>query len=128
MNRISEIFAKFVHDRTAPADMLDMELQSIGLAGLEKAQEKLQQSARRLASLSSPDGNRAKAAYAGKGPASRESAISEPANGLINSGEDRIDLSAEMVALKESQRMAEANLKVVETANEMSSRVIDILA
>jgi hypothetical protein len=105
-----------------------MELQSIGLAGLEKAQEKLQQSARRLAALSSPDSNRAKAAYAAKGPANREPAISEPATGLINSGEDRIDLSAEMVALKESQRMAEANLKVVETANEMSSRVIDILA
>lgn len=79
-----------------------MELQSIGLAGLEKAQEKLQQSAKRLA------------AATGYGPQSPPS--------------DVVDLSAEMVALSQASRLAEVNLKVVETANELSSRTIDILA
>ncbi len=77
-----------------------MELQSIGLAGLEKAQEKLQQSAKRLASL-------------GQSPSSTS---------------DTVDLSAEMVALSQAKLLAETNLKVVETANELSSRTIDILA
>ncbi len=84
------------------ADKLNMELQSIGLAGLEKAQEKLQQSAKRLA------------AATGYGPAGSPS--------------DVVDLSAEMVALSQASLVSEANLKVVETANELSSRTIDILA
>lgn len=84
-------------------DKTDMELQSIGLAGLEKAQEKLQQSARRLAGVS-----------AGTGGGSPPS--------------DVVDLSAEMVALSQASLLAEVNLKVVETANELSSRTIDILA
>jgi flagellar basal body rod protein FlgC len=39
-----------------------------------------------------------------------------------------VDLSAEMVALSQASLLAEVNLKVVETANELSSRTIDILA
>lgn len=79
-----------------------MELQAIGLAGLEKAQEKLQQTAKRLAATGFPAG------------------ASSPA--------DVVDLSAELVALSEAKLLAQANLKVVETANELSSRVINVLA
>jgi hypothetical protein len=87
-------------------DKFNMELQSMGLAGLEKAQEKLQQSAKRLA------------AATGYGASDR------PAG----SPSDVVDLSAEMVALSQASLMSEVNLKVVETANELSSRTIDILA
>lgn len=83
-------------------DEIFMELQSIGLAGLEKAQEKLQQSAKRLA------------AATGYGPHSPPS--------------DVVDLSAEMVALSQASLLTEVNLRVVETANELSSRTIDVLA
>ena len=86
-------------------DKLVMELQSIGLAGLEKAQEKLQQSAKRLASL----GANSYSSYA-------------------SSSTDTVDLSAEVVALSQAKLLAEANRKVVESANELSSRVLDILA
>jgi hypothetical protein len=88
------------------ADKIDMELQSIGLAGLEKAQEKLQQSAKRLAAATGYG-----ASY-----------------GISGATTDVVDLSAEMVALSQASLMTEANLKVVETANELSSRTIDILA
>lgn len=88
------------------ADKLNMELQSIGLAGLEKAQEKLQQSAKRLA------------AATGYGP--QFSSQGPPS--------DVVDLSAEMVALSQASLLTEVNLRVVETANELSSRTIDILA
>ncbi len=80
-----------------------MELQSIGLAGLEKAQEKLAAVAKRLAS------------------AGASSSVTAASSG------DTLDLSAEMVALLESKAASEANLKLVETANELSSKTIDIL-
>ncbi|MDX2269613.1 MAG: hypothetical protein NW208_16040 [Bryobacter sp.] len=100
------------------ADTHFMELQSIGLAGLEKAQEKLQQSARRLASIGSPVGN------TGGNPA----ALAYAGGALAAPIQDQVDLSAELVSLKEAELLAEANLKVVETANELSSRVLDVLA
>lgn len=77
-----------------------MEVQSIGLAGLEKAQEKLAAVAKRLSS---------------------------GAMGGDSSGTDTLDLSAELVALLESRQSAQANLKLVESANELASRTIDIL-
>ena len=77
-----------------------MEVQSIGLAGLEKAQEKLAAVAKRLASGTI---------------------------GTSNSGVDSVDLSSEVVALLEAKRSAQANLKLVESANELASRTIDIL-
>jgi hypothetical protein len=80
-----------------------MEVQSIGLAGLEKAQEKLAAVAKRLAS------------------AGASSSVTAASSG------DTLDLSAEMVALLESKAASEANLKLVETANELSSKTIDIL-
>jgi flagellar basal body rod protein FlgG len=80
-----------------------MEVQSIGLAGLEKAQEKLAAVAKRLAS------------------AGASSSVAAASSG------DTLDLSAEMVALLESKTASEANLKLVETANELSSKTIDIL-
>ena len=81
-----------------------MEIQSIGLAGLEKAQEKLAAVAKRLSS----------------------GAISSA------SGGDSVDLSAEMVALMEAKNASGANLKAVETANEMASQslsnsILDVL-
>ena len=77
-----------------------MEVQSIGLAGLEKAQEKLAAVARRLS--------------AGVGEA-------------VVGGGDRVDLSAEMVALMEAKLAAGVNLKLVETANEMAAKTVDVL-
>ncbi len=85
-------------------DTTSMELQSIGLAGLEKAQEKLAAVAKRLSS----------GVAGGTLPSSA-------------AGGDSIDLSAEMVALLESKIASEANLKLVESANELASKTIDIL-
>ena len=81
-----------------------MEVQSIGLAGLEKAQEKLAAVAKRLS--------------AGVGGAVVDGA---------SSGGDVVDLSAEMVALMEAKLAAGVNLKLVETANEMAAKTIDVL-
>lgn len=77
-----------------------MEVQSIGLAGLEKAQEKLAAVAKRLS--------------AGVAPTAGD-------------GSDVVDLSAEMVALMEAKLAAGVNLKLVETANEMAAKTIDVL-
>ena len=82
------------------SDTKNMEVQSIGLAGLEKAQEKLAAVARRLS--------------AGVGEA-------------VVGGGDSVDLSATMVALMEAKLAAGVNLKLVETANEMASKTIDVL-
>jgi len=79
-----------------------MEVQSIALAGLEKAQERLAAVAKRLSA----------------GSLTGETAYT---------GSDTIDLSAEMVALLESKIAAEANIKLVESANELASKTIDIL-
>ena len=79
-----------------------MEIQSIGLAGLEKAQEKLAAVAKRLA---------------GGGQVSSGG----------DSGGDLVDLSAEMVALMLAKNASGANLKAVEVANEMASQSIDVL-
>jgi flagellar basal body rod protein FlgC len=82
-----------------------MEVQSIALTGLEKAQERLAAVAKRLSNSSSSSTSVA-SAYAGG---------------------DTVDLSATMVALLEAKNSAEANLKLVETANELSSQTINIL-
>ncbi len=76
-----------------------MEIQSIGLAGLEKAQEKLAAVAKRLSG-----------------------------GAIASSGADSVDLSAEMVALMEAKNASGANLKAVETANELASlSILDVL-
>ncbi len=84
------------------ADTNFMEIQSIGLAGLEKAQEKLAAVAKRLSS-----------------------------GGQVSSGGDSsgdvVDLSAEMVALMLAKNASGANLRAVETANELASQAIDVL-
>ena len=82
-----------------------MEVQSIGLAGLEKAQEKLAAVARRLS--------------AGLGEAGGGEAVV--------GGGDSVDLSAAMVALMEAKLEAGVNLKLVETANEMAAKTVDVL-
>ena len=79
-----------------------MEVQLVGLAGLEKAQEKLAAVAKRLSA----------------GVVGGASGASEG---------DVVDLSAEMVALMEAKLAAGVNLKLVETANEMAAKTIDIL-
>jgi len=84
-----------------------MEVQSIGLAGLEKAQEKLAAAAKRLSS------GVAGGTYA--------------ASPSSNNPNDRLDLSAEVVALLEAKTATQVNLKLVETANELASQTIDIL-
>ena len=70
----------------------------MGLAGLEKAQEKLAAVAKRLAG-----------------------------GGQVSAGGDLVDLSAEMVALMLAKNASGANLKAVEVANEMASQSIDVL-
>ncbi len=80
-----------------------MEVQSIGLAGLEKAQEKLAAVAKRLSA-----------------------GVAAPSGGS-SSTSDSVDLSAEMVALLEVKVATQANLKLVESANELASQTIDIL-
>jgi hypothetical protein len=77
-----------------------MELQSIGLGGLEKAQERLAAVAKR---------------------------ISGGAQATLAAGGDSVDLSAEMVALMEVKNLANVNLKLVETANELAASTIDVL-
>ncbi|MBM3758840.1 MAG: hypothetical protein FJW36_01205 [Acidobacteria bacterium] len=86
-----------------------MEVQSIGLAGLEKAQEKLAAVAKRLSS----------------GVAGGTSGSAPPYGGDIAG--DTVDLSATMVALLEAKVATQANLKLVESANELASKTIDIL-
>lgn len=83
-----------------------MEIQSIGLAGLEKAQGKLAAVAKRLASGGQVSGG----GDSGEG-----------------SGGDVVDLSAEMVALMMAKSASGANLKAVESANELASQAIDVL-
>jgi len=80
-----------------------MEVQSIGLAGLEKAQEKLAAVAKRLSA-----------------------GVAAPSAGS-SSTRDSVDLSSEMVALLEVKVATQANLKLVESANELASQTIDIL-
>lgn len=80
-----------------------MEVQSIGLAGLEKAQEKLAAVAKRLSS-----------------------GVAASSSGAYSSS-DTVDLSAEMVALLEAKVASQANLKLVEYANELASQTIDVL-
>ncbi len=82
------------------SDTEHMEVQSIGLAGLEKAQEKLAAVARRLSA-----------------------SVGEASVG----GGDVVDLSAAMVALMETKLEAGVNLKLVETANEMAAKTVDVL-
>jgi hypothetical protein len=85
-----------------------MELQSIGLAGLEKAQDRLAAVAKRLSGASSSAG---------------------PSQSVdqVDLSADQVDLSAEMVALLEAKNLANTNLKLVETANELAANTIDIL-
>lgn len=87
-----------------------MEVQSIGLAGLEKAQEKLAAVAKRLSAGVNGGG-------VGVGGA----------DAAAGGGLDVVDLSAEMVALMEAKLAAGVNLKLVETANEMAAKTIDVL-
>ena len=87
------------------SDTKHMEVQSIGLAGLEKAQEKLAAVARKLSTGLSEGGG---------------------GDGAVGGG-DRGDLSAAMVALMEAKLAAGVNLKRVETANEMAAKTVDVL-
>ena len=43
------------------------------------------------------------------------------------SGADTVDLSAEIVALMQSKRVAEANMKAMQSMDEVQKRLIDIL-
>ena len=53
--------------------------------------------------------------------------LSAGAASTAGKGSDVVDLSAEMVALMEAKLAAGVNLKLVETANEMASKTIDVL-
>lgn len=96
-----------------------MELQSIGLAGLEKAQERLAATAKKLSSGFA--GAAALRAYGDSGGAEGAGV------GAGDIAGDTVDLSAAAVELLTARQSAEANLKIVETANELASRTIDIL-
>lgn len=74
-----------------------MNLSSIGLSGLRRAEEKLEKSGRELAR------------------------IAEPAS------EDDVTLSDSMVGLLEAQRLYEANLKLISADDELTKHTIDLI-
>jgi len=77
-----------------------MQLAAIALEGLQRAQDQLDQAARRIA---------------------RPAAI-DPAPA------DFVDLSKEAVEMLLGARMFQANLKTIEVAGDVSRRVLDVLA
>lgn len=81
-----------------------MNLTPIGLDGLKRTEEKLDRAARDLARTPLP------------------------ANSEATSAADEVSLSDSMVALLEARHSYEANLKLIETEDELTRRVIDILA
>jgi len=92
-----------------------MELQSIGLAGLEKAQERLAAAAKKLSGAGLQG-------YAALGVDAPQSEAEDSLN-----LSDSVNLSEAAVTLLTARQSVEANLKIVETANELASRTIDIL-
>ncbi len=79
-----------------------MDVSAIALRGLDQAQALLERSAGRIARMSAP---------------AREAAPM-----------DVVDLSAEMVALLEARRALTANLRVLETADEIERSLFDSIA
>jgi flagellar basal body rod protein FlgC len=84
-----------------------MNLASIALDGLRKAELKLEKSGRELARLPGPP-----VAEAGD-----EAVVSEPA----------ASLSASMTGLIEARQMYEANLKLISAEDELSKHTIDLI-
>lgn len=72
---------------------------SAPLSGIQKAEDRVDLAARRIASL--------------------------PVQGQNPEQGDRVDLSTEMVALLESRQAVQANVKVLQTADEMSQTLIN---
>ena len=73
---------------------------SAALAGMQRAEDLLDRTAQRLASMSNASGD---------GPV------------------DTVDLSAEMVALLEARNLMAINVKAAQAAEEMAARTLDIL-
>lgn len=88
-----------------------MNLTPIGLEGLKRAGEKLEKTAHDLARLPVPAGLGELGGVDGSAAA--------PA--------DEVDLSASMVALLEARHTYEANLKLIETEDELNSHAIDLI-
>lgn len=77
-----------------------MSLTPIGLEGLRRAEEKLEKTARELARL--------------------------PLSASDEAAEDRVSLSDSMIALLEARHSYEANLRMIETDEELTGRLIDL--
>ena len=78
-----------------------MDITSTAIEGLNRAEEKLQSVATKLARVSSADS-------------------AQP--------NDLVDLSAAAVAMIEARNEHAVNVKVIETAEEMSKHILDVLA
>jgi len=88
-----------------------MNLTPIGLDGLKRAEEKLEKTAKELSrlplSVNLSDASEAAAAPAAPG--------------------DEVSLSDSMVALLEARHSYEANLKLIETSDELTEHAIDLI-
>jgi hypothetical protein len=78
-----------------------MNINSVALGGLRQAQEQLESIGGKLAQLPLV---------------------------AAASGQDTVDLSAAMVGLADAQRVAQANLQILRTADEMNGNILDVLA
>jgi flagellar hook protein FlgE len=76
-----------------------MDVAAIALSGLQSAQARVESAGRQLIAATSPE-----------------------------APTDTVDLSAAMVELMTSKRSFEANIKVMQTADQMSGQVLDLLA
>ena len=81
---------------------------AIPLEGIRRAESQIDISAKRLSRL----------------PADQTKVTA----GSGESGGDVVDLSTETVALMQSKRVAEANMKALQSMDEVQKRLIDILA
>ncbi|MCC6292034.1 MAG: hypothetical protein IT164_05255 [Bryobacterales bacterium] len=77
-----------------------MSLTPIGLEGLRRAEEKLEKTARELARL--------------------------PMSASDGAAADQVSLSDSMIALLEARHSYEANLRMIETDEELTGRLIDL--
>lgn len=77
-----------------------MSLTPIGLEGLRRAEAKLEKTARELARL--------------------------PLSASDGAAADRVSLSDSMIALLEARHSYEANLRMIETDEELTGRLIDL--
>lgn len=88
-----------------------MNLTPIGLDGLKRAEEKLEKAAKELSRL----------------PLSAGLSDASDAAAVPTALADEVSLSDSMVALLEARHSYEANLKLIETSDELTAHAIDLI-